>query len=381
MEEEIQKDIIQRVKKAKKITSPNDWEEERNKILGYDPEDIDDLIQSTIDDEVDSSELYNDFIEQEYAQQKKLYKLVNKEFTPYDQNDELQQLVTALIQQSNSELFNITNSLGFTVDLGNGQVKFTPLSEIYNKYLDHAILMMATGMYDYNTLIRRIVKDLTASGLRTVHYPSGYNNRVDVAARRALLTGMGQLAGQISKMHGRALGTDKYEVDWHNGARPDHKVWQGRVWTEQELEEVCGLGTGAGLLGWNCRHTYYPFLEGISVRNYTDEWLDEMNKKEAEKIPYKGKSYDAYEATQKQRQMETAMRAQRQKIKLMEEAGANPDDITTTKCKYQAMLDEYADFSKKFNLPQQRERIYQDLHGHTAPNWRTYRSWQGGDQQ
>ncbi len=285
-------------------------------------------------------------------------------------------ITNALIQQSNDELFNISKSLGFMVDMGNGRRVFTPLSEIYNGYLDNAITMLASGAFDYNTLIRRVVGEMTASGLRTVDYASGHSNRVDVAARRALLTGMGQLTGHISQMNGQALETDKYEVDWHPGARPDHAKWQGRVWSYQQLVDVCGLGTGAGLLGWNCRHTYYPFIEGISVRNYTDEWLDAMDQKEAQKIPYRGKEYNAYEATQKQRQMETAMRAQRQKAQLLKEGGADPDTVLNARCKYQAMLDEYKEFSRKFKLPEQRERIYADLRGRVAPSQRTYKKWQ-----
>ncbi len=37
------------------------------------------------------------------------------------------------------------------------------------------------------------------------------------------------------------------------------------------------------------------------------------------------------------------------------------DEITIAKCKYQAQLDEYKQFSKKMGLPEQRERIYQDM--------------------
>lgn len=196
---------------------------------------------------------------------------------------------------------------------------------------------------------------MTASGLRTVDYPTWHSNRVDVAVRRALLTGMGQLTGHISDMNAQKLGTDKFEVDWHMGARPDHARWQGRVWTHRELVEVCGLGTGPGLLGWNCRHTYYPFIEGVSVRNYSDEWLEEMDRKEAHKVLYRGKEYNTYEATQKQRQMEAAMRAQREKAQLLQQGKADPNDILNARCKYQAMLDEYKEFSRKFHLPEQRE--------------------------
>ncbi len=377
LEEEIEKDIVRRIRKARKITSTADWQIQRYIILGHSTEDVEHIIRSAVGgDLADTFKLYDEVIEQEYVRSKAIYEQVNAHFVPYEQNYELQQLTNALIQQSNDELFNISKSLGFMVDMGGGRRVFTPLSEVYNGYLDNAITMMTSGAFDYNTMIRRAVGEMTASGLRTVDYASGRSNRVDVAVRRALLTGMGQLTGQISRMNGQALGTDKYEVDWHPGARPDHAKWQGRIWTYQQLVDVCGLGSGPGLLGWNCRHTYYPFIEGISVRNYSDEWLEEMDRKEARKIPYRGRRYNMYEATQKQRQMETAMRAQRQKAQLLQEGGADKDQVVIAKCKYQAMLDEYKEFSKKFHLPEQRERIYADLLGRVAPSQRTYKKWQ-----
>lgn len=376
LEEEIQKDIVRRVQKAGKITSTADWQIQRYMVLGHSTEDVEKIIREAVGgDWADTFKLYDEVIEQEYVRSKAVYEQVNANFVPYEQNYELQQITNALIQQSNDELYNISKSLGFMVDMGNGRKVFTPLSEIYNGYMDNAIVMMASGAFDYNTLIRKVVGEMTASGLRTIDYASGHSNRVDVAVRRALLTGMGQLTGRISDMNGQRLGTNKFEVDWHHGARPDHKKWQGRVWTRQQLVEVCGLGTGEGLLGWDCRHTYYPFIEGISVRNYSDDWLEEMDRKEEQKVFYRGREYNAYEATQKQRQMETAMRAQREKAMLLKEGGADPDDILNVRCKYQAMLDEYKEFSRKFNLPEQRERIYADLHGRVAPSQRTYKNW------
>ncbi len=377
LEEEIEKDIVRRLQKAGKITSTADWQIQRYMILGHSTEEVENIIRSTVGgDWADTFKLYDEVIEQEYVRSKAIYEQVNAHFVPYERNYELQQITNALIQQSNDELFNISKSLGFTVDMGNGRKAFTPLSEIYNGYLDNAITMMASGAFDYNTMIRKVVGEMTASGLRTVDYASGRSNRVDVAVRKCLLTGMGQLTGQISRMNGQTLGTDKYEVDWHMGARPDHAKWQGRVWTYQQLVDVCGLGSGPGLLGWSCRHTYYPFLEGISVRNYSDQWLEEMDRKEAQKISHRGKEYNTYEATQKQRQMETAMRAQREKVELLKQGKADPDDILNARCKYQAMLEEYKEFSKKFKLPEQRERIYYDLRGRVAPSKKTYKAYQ-----
>lgn len=376
LEEEIEADIVRRIKKAGEITETADWQLNRYIVLGHSTEDVEKIIREAVgDNDAEVQRLYEQVIEREYTISKDLYTAVGKEFVPYENNYELQQMTNALIQQSNDDLYNISKSLGFKVDMGGGKTVFTPLSDIYNGYIDDAMVLMTSGAFDYNTLIRKVVGQLTASGLRSVDYASGWSNRADVAARRALLTGMSQLTGQISKNNAAILGTDFFEVDWHMGARPDHAVWQGKVYSSDELVSVCGLGEGAGLLGWNCRHTYYPFIKGVSVRNYTDEWLEEQNAREAIKRPYRGKEYNTYEATQKQRQMETAMRAQREKVDLLKKGGADKDTITDARCKYQAMLDEYKEFSAKFKLPEQRERIYYDLRGRVAPSKQTYDKW------
>ena len=185
LEEEIEKDIVRRIQKAGKITSAADWQLQRYMVLGHSTEDVENIIRSAVGgDYVDTFRLYDEVIETEYVRSKAMYEQVNAHFTPYEQNYELQQLTNALIQQSNDELFNISKSLGFMVDMGNGRKVFTPLSEIYNGYLDNAITMMASGAYDYNTLIRKVVGQMTASGLRTVDYASGHSNRVDVAVDR-----------------------------------------------------------------------------------------------------------------------------------------------------------------------------------------------------
>ena len=226
-----------------------------------------------------------------------------------------------------------------------------------------------TGAFDYNTVLRRVVTQLTNSGLRQIEYSSGYANRIEVAARRAVMTGLTQLSGKIAEYNAEKLGTEYFEVEWHAGARPTHTIWQGRVWSQQQLYDVCGLGTVIGLCGANCYHPYFPFVPGVSVRTYTDDWLDEQNWKESEPTEFRGKEYTLYEAKQRQRQMETAMRAQREKVQLLQKGGADPDDVMLAKCKYQGQLDEYARFSNKMGLKQERERIYIDGRGRVVPGW------------
>ena len=369
LEHMILEDIVRRIKKSGKITSTADWQINRLRIIGYSSEDIEKMIKETLKlSYPEVFELYDKIIDWEYVRNKDIYEQVNAKYIPYEENKELQQLTEGFIQQSNEDLRNITQSMGFYVDYGNGKLVMTPLADIYQNYLDQAIAGVVYGTFDYNTMIRKVVTQLTNSGLRYVDYASGWHNRVDVAARRAVMTGVSQLTGKISDINAKKLGTEHFEVAWHSGARPSHAVWQGKIWSRKELVTVCGLGTGPGLLGWNCYHEYYPFLKGISERNWTDEWLEEQNRKESTPKTFNGKEYTLYEAKQQQRKMETAMRAQREKVVLLKQGGADPDDVMIARAKYQGQLDEYARFCKKMKLVQERERIYYDMRGRIATN-------------
>lgn len=370
LEDDIMSDIVRRIKTAGEITSTADWQIGLLRTMGNSSENIEHKIKGALDASYpEMFELYDKVIEQEYTRNKDIYEQVNAQFTPYEENEQLQQLTNAFIQQSTHELSNITQSLGFYLNYGGTDgLIFTPLAQVYQNYLDQTMYGIASGAFDYNTALRRAVKQLTNSGLRTVDYASGYCSRVEVAARRAVMTGISQLTGKISDMNAEKLGTQYFEVAWHENARPTHRVWQGKIWTKEQLVSVCGLGSVTGLLGANCYHEYYPFFPGISERNWTDEWLESQNGKEDQKKSFKGKEYTAYEATQKQRNMETAMRAQRQRVRLMQEGGDDPDEILLAKAKYQAQLEEYAQFGRKMGLIQQRERVYVDMRGLVATN-------------
>ena len=369
LEQMILEDIVRRIKKSGKITSTADWQINRLRIIGYSSEDIEKMIKETLKlSYPEVFELYDKVIDWEYVRNKDIYEQVNAKYIPYEENKELQQLTEGFIQQSNEDLRNITQSMGFYVDYGNGKLVMTPLADIYQNYLDQAIAGVVYGTFDYNTMIRKVVTQLTNSGLRYIDYASGWHNRVDVAARRAVMTGVSQLTGKISDINAKKLGTEHFEVAWHSGARPSHAVWQGKIWSRKELVTVCGLGTGPGLLGWNCYHEYYPFVKGISERNWTDEWLEEQNRKENTSKSFNGKEYTLYEAKQQQRKTETAMRAQREKVVLLKQGGADPDDVMLARAKYQGQLNECARFCKKMGLTEERERIYYDMRGRIATN-------------
>lgn len=372
LEERIIQDIVRRIVKTGEVTSTADWQINRLKIIGYSSEDIEKMLKTTLNKSYpEMFELYDKVINWEYVRNKDLYEQVNAEYIPFEKNKHLNQAINGIAQQSLEDLENITRSLGFYLDI-NGKNTMTPLSQVYTEHLDRACFDIVSGAFDYNSVLRRTVTQLTNSGLRTIDYASGWHNRVDVAARRAVMTGLSQITGKITDYNAKKLGTEYFEVAWHAGARPTHAVWQGKVWTKEQLVSVCGLGTVTGLLGANCYHEYYPFFPGISERNWTDQWLEEKNQEENKPKEFQGKEYTVYEAKQRQRQMETAMRAQREKVRALQKGKADQDEILAHKMKYQGQLNEYARFSKKIGLRQERERIYLDMKGRVAPDLRKF---------
>lgn len=358
LENRIMQDIVRRLKNnGNEIIRSADWQLHRLSELGKSKKEIKQFISETLGlSEKEIDRIYSDVLEQGYAHDADLYKAVGKDMIPFAENKPLHQLISATIKQTNDELKNITQSLGFAVKQPDGTLKFQPIADYYQKTLDGAMLDIASGAFDYNTVLKRVVSEMTNSGLRSVDYASGWSNRVPVAARRALMTGFNQVVAKVNEDNAAELGTDMYEISWHSGYRPDH-WWGGKWYTHDQLVSICGLGTVAGLCGANCYHDYSPVIPGISEPTYTQEQLDEMNAKEREKHEFRGKEYNMYEATQRQRKLETAMRSQRQKIKLLQDGGADEDDIITARAKYRVMSKEYTDFSKAMGLPQQRERV------------------------
>lgn len=355
----IMSDLTERLKtNGKEITSAADWQINRLYELGAGKDEINNLIQSTLDvsdDEIDR--IYDEVVKSGYARNEELYTSKGKEHIPYAENKQLQQLVKAVKNQTKSEYRNITGSLGFAVRNADNTLSFTPLADFYQRTLDNGLMQIASGAVDYNTVLKRVVKTMTDSGLRSVEYSSGWSNRVDVAVRRVLMTGFNQVVAKVNEDNAEQLGTEYFEVSYHRGARPTHQVWQGRVYSKKELETVCGLGTVTGLCGANCYHSYSPFIKGIDTLTYSEEELDRMNEEENTPKEYNGKEYTAYEAQQKQRQLETAMRADRQKIELLTQGGADYDTITGAKVRYFQRQDEYVNFSKAMGLPEQWERV------------------------
>ncbi len=281
----------------------------------------------------------------------------------------------------------MTGSMGFSYMGSDGIRKFHPAAQTYHDCLDYAFTQVAYGMTDYTTATRNAARRLTDSGLQFVDYESGAVAHADVAARRAVLTGLSQMTGKISEHNAAELDTDIVEVTAHAGARPDHAEWQGRWYSlsgkskkYRSLADATGYGTGAGLKGWNCRHDFYPVIDGISEPAYTEEELKNIDPPPFE---YNGRTYTYYEATQRQRYMERSMRRTKRELLAADSTG-DKDRFTEKSVLLRRQREEYGKFSKAAGLLTQNERaqVYGFDRSVSAKVTSTYKqllTWGNGD--
>ncbi|CUP20603.1 Phage minor capsid protein 2 [[Eubacterium] contortum] len=362
LEMRIMSEIVRAIRINSLSTSTSDAQIQKLIQMGKSEENIRKYVKEALDvTDNDLDKIFSDDVYEFYYGYRRAYKDLNEVQKPIEENIELMELIQSIREQTAESFRNMTGSMGFAIkNPSTGKIMYSPLMEFYQDTMDAAAIDIQTGMVSYDKALSRSINTMTISGVRWIDYASGWHNRVDVAARRAVMTGFRQIQGKINEQVAKELGTDSYEVSYHVGARPEHQIWQGRVWTYEQLRTVCGLGTVTGLHGANCYHDYNAFIPGVSARTYTDDQLEEMAAKENEPKLYNGKEYTTYEALQEQRKQETSMRKTRQDIKLLKEGKAGSDTITAKRAKYQVQMKQYKHFSKKLGLPEQMERVYQD---------------------
>lgn len=180
-----------------------------------------------------------------------------------------------------------------------------------------AEMQVESGAFDYVTAIRNAVHTAASRGA-WVLYPTGARSRLDTATRRAVLTGVNQTAAALTLAYADDMGCDLVETTAHMGARPEHVVWQGQVFSRSgksrrypDFVTATGYGTGPGLCGWNCRHSFYMFFEGLDERAYSRAQLGEYANA---RVRVNGKEMPYYEATQRQRAMERRVRDTRREL-------------------------------------------------------------------
>lgn len=270
----------------------------------------------------------------------------------------------AIYEQTKQTMRNLTRSMGFLVDAGRTML---PPAKAYQWCCDSAVMQIQSGAISYNQAIKSAVRQLAQSGLKVVDYESGHRDQIDVAARRAVMTGVNQICAKYTEQSAEYLETPYFEVSAHSGARDkpgpspwsSHKGWQGKVYSIRagdiypNIYEVCGLGAVDGLEGANCRHRRNVWVEGVSERTYTDEQLAHIDDDLG--CEFDGKKYTAYEATQMQRRVERQIIKQKRLVTAYK-ASEQKDEYYAAKAKLVRLNAKYKAFSAAAGLPLQWER-------------------------
>ena len=275
---------------------------------------------------------------------------------PINQSPNMVQILNATIEKTAGNLQNLVMTTAT-----NSQTSF------YNA-MNMAYMEISTGVKSYTQAILDKIKELSLQGAY-ITYPSGRNMSLESAVRMNIITGVNQTCGKLQELRADEVGCDLMEITAHSGARPSHMSWQGKIVSRSgkkgylSLQDI-GYGTATGFKGVNCRHDWYPYMEG-SVRTYTQEQLSAWKN---EKVTYNGKEYSKYDATQLQRTMERRIRADKKELAglrgILTSANDNKliEDTRTEFSKlsliYKMHQNELDDFIQQTSLRKDNTRLY-----------------------
>lgn len=324
--------------------------------------------------EQDIYDIFDTIAKDNTAQAEKLAKAKSISFLPYEENKQLKQFVNAMAKQTADTYRNMTNTIAFMQRDENGKHVLTSLSKTYQDITDKAVTEVATGVEDYQSAMRQVIKDLADSGLRTkykplngsagktVDYASGYSRRLDTAVRQNILWGVKECNQTMSDMLGDELGADGYEISYHSNPRPSHAEMGGRQYAIGKARTINGkhypsFGEVESLLSdYGCLHFKFPIILGISQPAYTDKQLKALKAQNKQKVMFEGKEYTPYECQQMQRKLETAARHAKDRQII---AKASGDDVLRRleQEKINAISHKYKQLSDVSGLPTKMERM------------------------
>ena len=346
VEEDILCDMARRIVQTGQLTATAQWQAWRLEQLGASRQYIYYHLQRlTGKTQGEINALFQEAGQQALYYDDQIYQAAG--LTPGNPNDSpaLLNLLNAGAQQTNGPFENLPATTANTA------------SQQFERALDRAWLQLASGAFSYQTVIQQAIKDLARQGLQAIVYPSGHVDTLEVATRRAIMTGLNQTAAKLSLSRADEMDCDLVEVTAHHGARPSHQVWQCNVYSRSgksakypDFVSSTGYGSGPGLCGWNCRHNFFPFFEGLSRSAYPE---DVLRRYENQTVTYNGEKLSYYDATQKQRYLERQVRRWKREYLMLDAAG---QDTTKAATKLNAWRRSLDDFLKQTGLDRQSSR-------------------------
>lgn len=267
---------------------------------------------------------------------------------PFDTNQAIQQIVSAAVTLAGDELKNITQTKAILMVDPYG--RYQALPKAYCACTDYAFQQAFTGAADYNTAIRQACAGIAKHGV-SIAYASGVHTSLEAAVRRNIMGGLGLMTEQISRQNHDDLGCNGWEISAHANSAPDHEPIQGRQYSDKAYDTLNnGLVRRIGTL--NCGHVASPIILGVNSPQYSAEELEKFRQDNEAGVTFDGKHYTGYEATQMQRRLERAIRAQKRRVLL-----AGPEDAAPRKSRLVLLQQEYHRFSDGVGLRTEDERL------------------------
>lgn len=351
LSEFILRDIARRIAKGAQITDTAEYQLYRARSLGLS---TDEIAAKIAEINGSSAAEINRLIREAAAQSdefdRKMLGADKGAAVPLEENAQLQNLISTQIAETAGKCENLTNTMGFADHDFLGRVYYLSMTDMYRREMDSAHMKVVTGVTDYMTAIRQACNKLAASGVRTIDYESGRSDRIEVAARRTLLTSVAHVTHRISEQNGEELGADGWEMSAHSGSRPSHAVYQGRQYTQEQYERIIKPLISEP----NCRHDVFPIILGVSEPVYTEEELQNIDQPP---FTYEGRTYTAYEASQQMRKMERAMRKQKDRC-IVADAAGDEEAFATASIRLNRQKYIYEDFCKAADSYTEYERTY-----------------------
>lgn len=331
-------------------------------------EDINKLIQELSDitdlSSQDIETLFEKFARENVEFSEAYYEAQEKEYKNYDDNVRLKRMVESIKNNTKDTMVNLSNTsaIGFVYKDNFGNKSFKGLQKTYYDLVDEAVYQVATGTVDYNKAMRNVLNGLADSGIRTreekIGYKSGYSRRLDSAIKQNILDGLRKVNIDIQSQIGNEIGADGIEITAHTLCAPDHIPYQGRQYTKEEFEKINDyeldrpIATGM----YNCRHFAMQVVLGVDEPMYSKEDLKRFEEESFSKVKYNGKTYTKYEATQIQRQLETAIRKQKDR-QIVAKASGDTEGVRIAQQKISSLTNEYVKFSNTIDLKVYKDRL------------------------
>ena len=320
----------------------------------------------------DIYKIFDEVAKNDYQFAEKFYKYRNAQYIPYDENMALRNQVRALAEMTAKEYVNLSNTLAFTRRI-NGKIVQTPLSEAYNEILDKAILSVAQGKETFQQQMYQTIKELGENGLKTVDFGEGRTMRLDSAVRMHMKDALRTLHNETQKVFGEEFGADGVEISVHQNPAPDHAKVQGKQFSNKEFEKFQTDRKAVSYDGvvfepefnghdrrsisqYNCYHYTFAIVLGVSSPEYTNEQLEEIIETNNEGFELDGKHYTNYEGTQLQRNIEVAIRKQKD-VQIMARASDNDELVAKSQDKINKLTQKYHELSRVSGLPEKKDRL------------------------